>query len=934
MDKQTSAEEGGRGLAANSRMKNSPFMHRVRHPILHGANNGSTSSDVDKGSEQPRYVFKGLQTSRSKAARELIIADVTRTQPPSPTIPNGIFSETLQSAHHLQQQPATAHALPPFRFEFGSSLESSFELSVAATSQWDQLSPPPPPVPEKPKFTHSNSTNSTARYFPASPKESISSSSNSSEDPQMMSSLHQVYPASAARADHGRLHEMQQTTLFPKRNYSLPTTPAPLAVFELKKYEFASIEQLERKWGEVRTEATKILRSAIYKYYFSHGAWSDFAMVFPEKIVAIWEEFQSKLPASELAYLNVPLISQNPFAPEGYEHPYTPVIARAIPLPQVVRAIVSSGDMRSRKRVSGGDDDQASPADQEFADWLLTRFNAAKAAPQTMAAEESPPPSASTRSGGYEREQSWADSVSLDRVIEDPVLVQRSSEQSLNYEGLCSALSANVTPRNSSQSVDVSSSEQQQPPVEEEEEALPDLNLPALPPKKAGEKKKVPLKLRNSYKKARRRTQNFFSSNPTSAGWQAHQKQPAPPLPINHFTMQAKALPPIPSSAQSPPPSNSYDARASDYDSSDNVPLASLAENLPAPQQDSQQWPSAASSYGGPEDSLNLAPDLTHRPVSPASIARGDLGITKPYAHSSASLLARPEQRLGSSASTVGQSVVNLGITPAIRERLGVLPERPRSSTLTINAGKNLQLTAPTIAVPSFLDLDSPQERDFKGQGGLKGKEFKYDWRYVPPDTGTAWGFQISPMVYHQPLPRLQSMMSSLVIQANIPTLNHRNQPKEAEASKPQPVPQSQPAPSSPVQRGAVQTDQVQKSAKQHQQQQQQQQHQGAAAASSGSESSAPPDVHLILREVASVSTEKKESWGQFEGVIVRMRMAGLEISRIAEQDFYDFCVDELLKASVDAFNDVSMMGNECMATEIFNSFNYQLNHLLANTNF
>ncbi|KAJ1946699.1 hypothetical protein EC988_005509, partial [Linderina pennispora] len=90
-------------------------------------------------------------------------------------------------------------------------------------------------------------------------------------------------------------------------------------------YEFAFIERLERRWSDIRTEAVKVLRSAIYKYYFSHGAWSDFSQIFPDRIVSLWQAFLDKLPPEEHVYLNIPLVSQNPFLAENSDEKYTPV---------------------------------------------------------------------------------------------------------------------------------------------------------------------------------------------------------------------------------------------------------------------------------------------------------------------------------------------------------------------------------------------------------------------------------------------------------------------------------------------------------------------------------------------------------------------------------------------------------------------------------
>ncbi|KAJ1955014.1 hypothetical protein EC988_002118 [Linderina pennispora] len=90
--------------------------------------------------------------------------------------------------------------------------------------------------------------------------------------------------------------------------------------------------------------------------------------------------------------------------------------------------------------------------------------------------------------------------------------------------------------------------------------------------------------------------------------------------------------------------------------------------------------------------------------------------------------------------------------------------------------------------------------------------------------------------------------------------------------------------------------------------------------------------VESVLTEVARKSTEAGSDFEQCEPLVSRMRAAGLEITRVAEQDFYDYCVDELLKASTEAFHDVSSMISETLAEEIFFSFNNHLNELLASS--
>ncbi|KAJ1643723.1 hypothetical protein LPJ64_004525, partial [Coemansia asiatica] len=88
--------------------------------------------------------------------------------------------------------------------------------------------------------------------------------------------------------------------------------------------------------------------------------------------------------------------------------------------------------------------------------------------------------------------------------------------------------------------------------------------------------------------------------------------------------------------------------------------------------------------------------------------------------------------------------------------------------------------------------------------------------------------------------------------------------------------------------------------------------------------------VKGVLYELAYLSTQSKQVWSKGDKIIGKMLKTGLEVNRIAEQDFYDFCVDELLKASSDAFHDLQAMGNKTDAKQLYESFNAKLSVLLS----
>ncbi|KAJ2136357.1 hypothetical protein IW136_003937, partial [Coemansia sp. RSA 678] len=88
--------------------------------------------------------------------------------------------------------------------------------------------------------------------------------------------------------------------------------------------------------------------------------------------------------------------------------------------------------------------------------------------------------------------------------------------------------------------------------------------------------------------------------------------------------------------------------------------------------------------------------------------------------------------------------------------------------------------------------------------------------------------------------------------------------------------------------------------------------------------------VRGVLYELAYLSTQSKSVWSKSDHIFANLSKSGLEVNRIAEQDFFDFCVDELLKYSSDASQDLEAMGNKKMAKKLYESFNAKLSILLA----
>ncbi|KAJ2846460.1 hypothetical protein IWW36_004344, partial [Coemansia brasiliensis] len=306
----------------------------------------------------------------------------------SPTVPNNLFTG--------DSPPPTAGPMPSLEqtlSTLAATLEGpkrgSYTLNRAFMRAWEENNPPVPQLPKVAGGSFPTRIKAPADLpisFPRPDDEPKVSQSNTAAEMEAPPGQPLPPPPAAPVADTtgeravARKHSIrQQAALYPKRNYSLPAALAPpVPRLKLESYDFTSIESLERKWADAKTETTRMLSSAIYKYYFSHGEWHEFEQVFPAKVLESWEEFRSKLTQTELGFINTVLVSQNPFSSEqqGEEREtHIPVLARTIPLAQVVRTMVLSEDMRSRESYSS-QNSNGPEIDSEFADWLITRFNA------------------------------------------------------------------------------------------------------------------------------------------------------------------------------------------------------------------------------------------------------------------------------------------------------------------------------------------------------------------------------------------------------------------------------------------------------------------------------------------------------------------------------------------------------------------------------
>lgn len=781
----------------------------------------------------------------------------------------------------------------------------------------------------------------------------------------------------------------KQYTPYAKRNYSLPANlSTPMPRMELQNYEFSCIERLERKWADVKTESTRMLSSAIYKYYFNHGGWGEFEQVFPNKVLAVWEEFHSKLSPAELSLVNVVLVSQNPFSTgcTGQEK-HMPLLARTITLSQAIRTLVYSEDMKTRESFSS-QSSTGPEIEADFAEWLITNFNTMKSGNfsqiESLAANNTDKDDESGSSKNKSRKNSSnSNSTSKHKsqmsLLDDPFgssspsssygkkdkkskkkhrsshggVLRAATEKRLSRRFVApSAVSisdlakqmdttASVTNRSVSEQVKPSarrpSFNQQQSILHPDEEAPPvpeipdikpmpmpkqsidedakvpqltksptpdlqplsgtNLNLPPSP--KEDVKKKEPTAsrppTRSTSKTARRHTHNFFSSRSTEFRLSTDSLNSMFRVPRE---FQMKDLPPLPTNAN-------------------------------------QQNGSDGSSKPSSRDTTSTNSD------TPAAAA------------------AAPQRK--KSFGKIPGAISHFGSHLELGQRMAAVFDKPRSSSIATDGSEQRAKRRPSTAMSTIMDprtTTKPTKGNQQSQQELRPATANpvmatraYNWNPVPAEGNQAWGFKISSLVYHQPMAtRRKSSMPAYVVHANMPTLNRRELPDpEKAANKVRERPKSRAKTISqhpPHQKPFTEL----KDGKPERIRPQAQLGLGIKPATAAPPKvSAPPKtpaptpagpplppggplngVRGALYELAYLSTQKKKAWAKNEHVFGKMWKTGLEVNRIAEQDFYDFCVDELLKASSDAFQDLQSMGSKEMSKQLYESFNAKLTVLLT----
>ncbi|KAJ2828202.1 hypothetical protein IWW50_001510 [Coemansia erecta] len=889
----------------------------------------------------------------------------------SPTVPSNLFvgdsPTSMGPVLSLEQTLSTLAASlePPKR--------GSYTLNPAFMRSWEENNPPVPqlpkvsggsfparikaPVPaEKPiSFPHPGDESWPNKCAIAPPPPLPHNVTLPPPPPQVTAQPEPSAPPMPMPMPTGRNilrgpSIRQQPVLYPKRNYSLPAALAPpLPKLKLENYEFTSIESLERKWEESKTETTRLLSSAIYNYYFSHGEWQEFEQVFPGKVLEAWSEFHNKLTPSELGFVNTVLVSQNPFSSDqGNHEKHIPALARTIPLSQVVRTMVLSEDMQSRESYSS-QNSNGPEIDLEFADWLITRFNSKKtntaSSPFENQQDASKPeklqgtlepqnpqkvPQPEKVQGNPQPEQPKQTPVpekSAPKTPSPPPVQQLPAHKSL---GLWTSASESKRPTTAVNFMDINSGDEQDKPRRKNtitgrtseapapKQRRPTINLPSvfqswrkgssktnttalddminLPP--SPKQKRPDTAAKPSSSKSRRHTHNFFASSTSAV-------EPRVSLDSTRSSrratreIQMKDLPPLPPNA------------------------AEISQM----------------SRIGAESKIKVS--------------------------HSASVL-----RKGSSMLTHFSSHTDLG------QRMAAVFDKPRSSSLIAeNAEKPRR--QPSIAAPSMRESTSSKGSRSRESGSTEIVSMVYEWRPTPQHGDCNWGFTISPLALKQPLGRKKSNAAMYVVNSHTPTMNHRVLPEpqkpEDAPNKPQPPADAPSKSQSPVNasekplkrnpskpatkltasRSMPESRQIQKSqspdvTKENGQESRlvppelpktkmPQSQLGLGISKGAKPKGAAPNAAMagvrgVLYELAYLSTQGKNVWSKSDHIFANMGKTGLEVNRIAEQDFFDFCVDELLKYSSEASQDLQAMGNKKMAKKLYESFNAKLSILLADS--
>ncbi|KAJ2727938.1 hypothetical protein H4R23_003745 [Coemansia sp. Cherry 401B] len=909
----------------------------------------------------------------------------------SPTVPSNLFG--VESPPVTGLAPSLEQTLSTLAANLDPPQRGHYTLNPAFMRAWEENNPPVPqlpkipggsvpvrikaPVPTEKPISFPRPSDEPQRIRPATaapaPAEALPSLPPPPVPAPRLPLPPQQPPQTKPSASLEQTARMvsrgfsirQQPMLYPKRNYSLPAALAPPApTLKLENYEFTSIESLERKWADAKTETTRMLSSAIYKYYFSHGAWHDFEQVFPGKVLEAWEDFHNKLTASELGFVNAVLVSQNPFSSEqGSQEKHIPVLARTIPLSQVVRTMVFSEDMRSRESF-GSQGSSGTEIDSEFADWLISRFNTKRPGTATSpfvptatepqkAIEEVPQPKQSEAPSQPESELPPA----RPEAPTQPALSERRTP-SPPPPAPTKPAEQEKAPKPAEPVPEVP-----EPPAQPEP-AAPEMTQPAAEPQLA----KVP-----AHKSLGLWSSKSISRRPkTASNLETHGSTDELPKTRRKNTIGgAGDEPPVPKSSLRRPTINLPSVFQSWRKGSSKTDATALDEMLNLPASPKKERPSTAarptssksrrhthnffsssstSSMAEPRPSLDSTrstrratreiqmKDLPPLPPNAAEISQlGRLGAeAKIKVSHSASVL-----RKGSNMLTHFSSHSELG------QRMAAAFDKPRSSSLTAENNEKSR-RRPSIAAPSLVESTSTKSSRSRESSSTEIIPMVYDWRPAPLHGDCSWGFSISPLALQRPLGRKKSN-AMLVVNSHTPTMNRRvlpnpqtpeeaSKPPKRSASKSTKLTASRSMPESRPESKRLSIEKEKQPVPPELPKAKMPQSQLGLGVSAGAKSgsnapnTAMSGVRGVLYELAYLSTQGKNVWSKSDHIFANMAKTGLEVNRIAEQDFFDFCVDELLKASNEASQDLQAMGNKKVAKKLYESFNAKLAILLADS--
>ncbi|KAJ1770614.1 hypothetical protein IW140_002958 [Coemansia sp. RSA 1813] len=1082
-----------RHIAAPTASKTAPntvsrSRSRSNSPAL--GSNGSGSLGRSRGAGRGGL---GLNMHPNKRPVMTFLADPPLQQLQSPTVPSdeAMFPERARSnTVSIPGAPGASHTKP----------KGSYLLDPDFTKHWEATEMPPlPPVPHVSNGAHPSSfpslldapcTDQKIRFPRATdeflrPLDSENEGGNSSDSSRTAEkTLTKKNPSvrrrkisaldgkenAFSRTNRSATMRYQSAASNGKRNHSLPAALAPpIPSLKLENYEFTSLERLERRWADVKTESTRILSSAIYKYYFNHGEWSEFEQVFPNKVLEVWEDFQSKLSPAELAFINTILVSQNPFsaATAGDKEKNIPVLARAIPLSQVVRTMVFGEDMRSRESYSLQTPGAAPEIDPEFADWLISRFNSIKASGVTSPTEESSaaanaseksskptavidiPKQTAPKESASERPDSNHSDKQRQKLLPPPPPSSWQKQQQKQQP-------ADTRPISRSMSIKqyLQNHEQQPQQPEHQHQRLPaqldkhshapasqahlglGLNTPPLTAEASSGTSSTRSSTATNNSNINTANNNIINNtnsiasmaNGNAAGANTNtrpktpsivdvarsfigsdrlrrkrtvEKKPAPPAPPASSGRRTTLT--VPSAFQPSVHEIAKTKTPSLYGEDLNLPpsppkkSATMATTSSRPPSRSGTVKSRRHTHNFFSSSGTASLD-TIEPRRSTESVRSSFRMTReiqmkdlpPLPQKALELLQGvkgaidPRNRIVHDATSAGKkpgNITHFSSHAELIQRTPAAVDKPRSSSLTVDALDKFRGRPSTSAsiVTEAQSAKSSQSRD-SGSTELRFT-IVYDWRPIPEDGDCDWGFNISPLAMRKPTGRKKSTAGHMVVHSHEPTMNRRRLPSPQKKDEPLAKGTALERPKTPMPDGRSKDDQTPKDKHASSQAQKPKDKQVSQAlqpkdkekdnvkdndkdkdTDKDKDKDMPPElpkakmpqgqvglgisnstskaaagvavgaagVRGVLYELAYLSTQNKNVWTKSEHVFANMQKVGLEVNRIAEQDFYDFCVDELLKASNDAYQDLQSLGSKKMAKALYESFNSNLAVLLG----